>query len=408
MDQRASGRRRSRGTGEVPLSSPIQPITTPAREQHAIRSPSGADWWGACPGAPELIETLGLPPREAGPAAEWGTMVHGLAEAALKYALGRGRPPMGAIDSQAKEVVDEYTTAIFSPEEPLCECSPAEWVIGVEERGGSEYLPHSSGTRDFVAHCPTHGWLRVVDLKTGHGEVEAEGNQQGAIYALHDLMSKKYRVNKVVIEIIQPRSPSGRKVKRWTLTPLELLEMLPVFIRKVQASMTKGAPLVAGEKQCKYCAAAAVCPERRKAVTRSAQLQFGVGSGYTPEQIAEAKRLVPQLLDWCKSVDSLAYQEANRGTKIPGFKLAQKRDGNRKWIDETAAANALLNTNDNVDIHDTKLKSPAQLERVFDKELINSLCTREPGGTVLVEESDNRPAVIVDKLATFQHLLTKQ
>lgn len=387
---------------------------------HAIRSPSGADWWGRCPGAPALVESLGAPRREAGAAAEWGTMCHGIGETAVNYVLGRGpQPQFPPNDPQAREVVEFYTNAIFCPEEPLCDCNPKTWVVGVEERGGSSYLPHSSGTRDFVAHCETHRWLRVVDLKTGHGEVEAEGNGQGAIYALHDLMSGKYRVSKVVIEIIQPRSPSGRPVKRWVLTPLELLELLPVIIRKVQASMTPGAPLVAGEKQCKYCDAAAVCPERRKAVTRAAQLQLLPGRKLAPDETAEALDLVPQLKDWIKSVESYAYQQANSGVKIPGYKLVQKREGNRKWADEKEVIGRLGCVLDENQIFDSTVRSPAQMEKVLTKvdaqqlgkdsvkELIDELCTREPGGTVLMEESDPRPAVVVDKLATFQHLLTK-
>lgn len=382
--------------------------------KHAVRSPSGADWWGRCPGGPALVESLNLPPRPPGPAAEWGTMCHGLGETGIKFVLGRGNAPLFPTkDDEAKEVVDFYTNQVFAPDEPLCDCSPKSWVVGVEERGGSKYLEHSSGTRDFVAYCPVHRWLRVVDLKTGHNEVEALENWQGAIYALHDLMSGKYIVSRVIIEIVQPRSPSGRKVKRWELSPLELLEWLPVFIRKVEASMAPNAPLVAGEKQCKYCPAAPVCPERRKGVTRAAQLQFGITDRsyrHPPEDIAEALVLVPQLKDWIKSVEAYAYQMANNGMVIPGFKLVQKRDGNRKWTDEEAAFKffeALAPQVSRSMYVESKLIGPAQADKILGKEKTNELCTREPGGTVLVEDSDNRPAVVVDKLATFQHLLTK-
>jgi hypothetical protein len=291
--------------------------------------------------------------------------------------------------------------------EPLCECSPKSWIVGVEDKVSNRRLPHSGGTIDFSAYCPVHKWLRIVDLKTGHGEVEAEGNPQCAIYGLHKLLTIPHPVSKVVIEIIQPRSPSGRRVKRWTLSPFDLLEWLPVFQRKVCASLAQNAPLVAGEKQCRYCSAAPVCPERRKGVTRSAMLQFGVTAKPTPEDTAEALDLVPQLKDWIKSVESFAYQAANSGTKIPGYKLVQKRDGNRKWADEVRAGEVLRSLDLIGVFEPPKLKSPAQMEKIAPKEVVNELCTREPGGTVLVEETDNRPAVVVDKLASFQNLLTK-
>lgn len=385
-------------------SNPVRPITEPA---HSKRSPSGYDWWGNCPGAPDYCEKLGLT-REGGPAAQWGTMCHGLAEKDANHILGRGPVPLfPGKDDEAREVVGFYVDQLFDPDEPLCGCPRASWIVGVEEKGNSPHLPHSSGTMDFVASCPVHLWLRVADLKTGHGEVEAQDNGQCGIYGVQALLSGKHRANQVVIEIIQPRSPSGRRVKRWTLSALELLEMLPVFQRKVAASLAPDAPLVAGEKQCKYCPAAAVCPERKKLVVEAARMHFLPSLPPTPVQTARALNTLPELKDWIRSVESYAYQQANNGVKIPGYKLAQKRDGNRKWMDEDAALLKLLALRPGAEITESKMKSPAQAEKVFGEEIVNKLCTREPGGTVLVEDTDNRPAVVVDKLATFQHLLTK-
>lgn len=399
-------------------SNQIQPITTPARELHSKRSPSGYDWWGNCPGAPDYCEKLGLR-REGGPAAHWGTMVHRIGEKTANYILDLGPKPAPMADD-VKEVVEFYTNQLFAPDEPLCNCSPGNWVIGVEEKGNSPHLPHSSGTMDFVASCPVHLWLRVADLKTGFGEVEAQDNGQCAIYGVQALLSGKHRANRVVIEIIQPRSPSGRRVKRWTLSARELLEMLPVLQRKVAASLAPDAPLVAGEKQCKYCPAAAVCPERKKLVVEAAKMHFLPSLPPTPEQTARALNTLPELKDWIKSVESYAYQQANSGVKIPGYKLAQGRDGNREWADEHEVVGRLGCVLNEDQVYEKKIRSPAQMEKVLTKEgaeqlgkktvkeLVDSLCApRKPGGTVLVEDADNRPAVVVDKLATFQHLLTK-
>jgi hypothetical protein len=388
-------------------SSRTQPITTPAL--HAKRSPSGYDWWGNCPGGPDFVEKLGVT-RESGAAAEWGTVGHGHGEQAANYILGRrpDPPQLPAGDPAMKEVVEFYVNQLFNPtfedgEEPLCDCNPKTWTVGVEEKLANPRLPEVWGTGDFVANCDRHGWLRVVDLKTGHGEVEAKDNAQCAIYALLALLSAKSKVTRVIIEIIQPRSPTGRRVKRWHLKPLELLELLPVYRRAVQRSLAPDAPLIAGEKQCRYCPAAPVCPERRKGVHRAALLQFGITRTYTPEDVAEALKLVPQLKDWVKNVESFAYQVANNGMKIPGYKLVQKRDGNREWKDEEQVIADLTPSGE--DLWDRKLKSPAQLEKKFGKDAINELCKREPGGMVLVEDSDERKETTVNRKLPFQHLL---
>ncbi len=382
-------------------------------ELHSKRSPSGGDWWGNCPGAPAYCESQGLVSK-GGPAAEWGTKVHSLSEKAANYILGRGPAPVfskAISDAEEQQVVEAYTSALFTPDEEqfppaerLCGCPPKAWVMGVEVKGSTpQHLPHSAGTMDFVACCEKHGLLRVSDLKTGYSEVEARNNIQCVIYALHALLTNAAKINRVVIEIIQPRAPSGITVKRWALTTLELMEWLPVVKRKVARSMAPNAPLIAGEKQCKYCPAAAVCPERRKGVVRAAQLQFGLEVNATREDVAEALNLVPQLRAWIKSVESYAYQQANSGVQIPGYKLAKQRDGNREWIDEDMAIKMLGEGM----YAPRKALSPAQAEKIFDKEAVNKLCKREPGGTVLVVESDPRPAVVQNKLATFQNLINK-
>src|ERR1019366_10343854 len=96
-----------------------------------------------------------------------------------------------------------------------------------------------------------------------------------------------------------------------------------------------------------------------------ARLQLLPGRKLAPDETAEALTLVPQLEDWIKSVESYAYQQANSGVQIPGFKLVAKRDGNRKWADEKETEAELRGAG--VDLFKHTLRSPADLEKEFDK-----------------------------------------
>jgi hypothetical protein len=60
------------------------------------------------------VESLGIT-REAGPAAEWGTLCHGIAEVAVKYVLGLGteKPVFPDDDPAVKEMVEEYVNLLF-------------------------------------------------------------------------------------------------------------------------------------------------------------------------------------------------------------------------------------------------------------------------------------------------------
>lgn len=399
-------------------------------DEHDSRSPSGGDWWGNCPGAPALCEKLGLKSTTS-PAAEWGTMAHGWAEKAANFILGRApKPVIWPPDKKLVECLDFYTNALFASDESvfedphcqLCDCKPKSWQWGIEHKGGIPHLPYSKGTKDAVSYCPVHRWLRVSDLKTGYGEVEARDNIQCAIYGLHELLSKKtWCVDRVVIEIIQPFAPSGIRVKRWALTPLELLEWLPVVQRKVAASMHPNAPLVAGDKQCRFCPANAVCLERKKLLTAVAVKQFGIAppASFTPEDVAWALDKREELRDWIKAVDSLAYQLASNGVKIPGYKLVQGRDGNRKWADEEATRKHLLNAYHlatDVTFEPAVLKSPADIEDILKKvgqkakdakEVVDSQCTRKPGEEKLVPVSHKGEEIHKDKTATFAGMIDR-
>jgi hypothetical protein len=90
-----------------------------------------------------------------------------------------------------------------------------------------------------------------------------------------------------------------------------------------------------------------------------------------------------------------AYELANRGEPIAGYKLVQKV-GNRKWIDEEAVVVTKLGEAGIDPWKPREPISPAEAERRLGKKkagLVDPLTVRPATGTVLVEEGDKRPAI---------------
>ena len=93
---------------------------------------------------------------------------------------------------------------------------------------------------------------------------------------------------------------------------------------------------------------------------------------------------------------------ANTGIKIDGYKLVKKR-ANRVWKYEPEELERILLTanagkKDTNWFTDPKLKSPAQLEKLFGKDFIGNLCESPDNGNTLAPISDRRQEVIVDTL----------
>lgn len=373
---------------------------------HATLGPSAAHRWIGCPGSQNLIRRLGVR-STSGPAAIRGNLLHDLGGGTILFVRGNGAKKEFP-DEEAKGQVETYITHLFTPTHRdlvLCGCSPDTWEFHVEEKVGQCLPIHKDvwGTTDCVVRCPIHNWVRVVDLKTGHSEVAAEGNHQLAVYGLLALFDFAWPVEKVYLEIIQPPAPSGEVHKVWPMSPLALLECLPSYQAAAKATEDPNAPLIVGA-HCKYCPAAALCPAREAEAHATAVLTFN-RSGYDVRKLSRALEMVPQLEAWCEDVESFAYAEANHGVDIPRFKLAQKRDGNRKWIDESTAERVLLEyggAGQHELLEPSKMRSPAQLEKIYPEDVINTLCKREPGGTVLVPNSDKRQAITVNRANVFQ------
>jgi hypothetical protein len=375
--------------------------------------------WSACPGSVNL--SAGLPNRASKYAAE-GTAAHELAALAIRSGtdaaahLGRSfwvEDLEFVVDESMAEAVQVYLDAVR-----------AAWV----------------------AQEP--GVLIVFDYKHGSGvPVQVERNLQLIYYgfgALYTAASKERRmlvehhfdlsmlrpdlggtcdaiihpggvVKRVRLVVVQPRCyHADGPVRSWEFDAVDMVDWRADLLDSAKRTDAADAPLVAGD-HCKFCPAAAVCPELERKTNAVVLAEFTpLAPKYDVEKLATLLNMIPQLETRIEAARKFAYAELTAGRKIPGYKLVDKRP-TRKWVDEKAAAQVLMNT-----FHDRaptefytapELKSPAQVEAVIGKsksarEALAGLVEKVSSGTTMVPESDSRPAV-AGLLEMFDSLSTE-
>jgi hypothetical protein len=368
-------------------------------------------------------------------AAAWGTCAHQLSERCLHGEVDAisflgGKERSGTfefpIDEEMCNTAQEYVDYVRQ--------SSILRTLWIEAKLSLDLLNpplQSGGTGDAVIYDVRDRHLEIVDLKGGRGVVvEATGNPQMRTYAIAALLTfPNLAVDTVTTTIVQPRAQhrDGR-IRSETFHVSELLDWTVDLLASMQRSKDaldefkalKGNKVLFDEwaerwlatGQCTFCPAQAICPKRRRealaAMPATAAKWFEEPDAAIPDLSNMPRLASPEELarwldgfdaieDWISAVRGHAHAEAERGVAIPGYQLADKI-GNRKWIDEKMAVNALLHginlTKDQ--IYEEKLRSPAQIEKVLGakrKKEIEPFVERPITGTNLVAVSKTtRPA----------------
>lgn len=359
-----------------------------------------------CPGSVRLSE--GLPNYTSEFAAE-GTAAHTLAEQCYTSGM-KPETFIGKkihVDRFEIEVTQEMCDAVYVYLDAIAAVKLSGGDARAEVRFHLASLhPDLFGTGDFVHFSPSTKTLTVLDYKHGAGKpVEVKNNSQLKYYALGALLELKVGADKVTYGIIQPRCPHpDGPLRTETIDALDLLEFADDLVKAAKATEDPNAPLVAGD-HCRWCPAAAICPERKRIADKAAMSAFNPQK-YDAALLAKTLAEIDGIEAWCKSVREFAYSEAERGETIPGFKLVAKR-ATRKWLDAFAARTWLLSKGVNKsDIETTpELKTPAAIEKVIGKELAKGLpefVIAESSGHTLVSEDDKRPAAKPAVASVFQ------
>ena len=359
--------------------------------EHALLSASSAHRWIECQPSAVAAEAY---QNEGTDYTKEGTLAHEVAE----HVAREGDTSLAALQKWEKdytgEMIDcavgyrDYIQELITTDKPL---------ILLEQRVDfSPWVPDGFGTADcIIIHGTT---MDVIDYKYGKGvAVSAVDNPQEKLYGLGALNDYgfAYDIEKVRLHIYQPRI---NNVSTDELTAEELLAW-GEQIKPVAELAAKGKGEYKAGAWCKFCPHAGRCRALAKTCTdyvetHGLRVKLPV---LAPHEVAEVLAMEPLVSLWLKRVKDQALTSLLNGEQVPGYKVVEGKQGNRKWSDELAVAQTLKDAGYQLnDITETKLLSPAAMDKSIGKkrvaELLADLIDRSPGAPTVAPESDKRPA----------------
>lgn len=262
------------------MSEEVVTINHAARK-HALCSASSAERWLECPGSVALSMTVPEPPTS--PYALEGTKAHELSEKILfewvkdNYTLS-----------------DAFLTRLRSEEDPEMLDYVLEYVyacveatmrfdatptIRIEQRLTFDANMNMFGTADFIATGLMDGRNTgiIVDLKYGKGKkVKTENNPQLAYYAVALRSCSKKKLERVIVQIVQPRIKGASTSVEFSKEDLDTWG-LKLTLGAEQALWMAGRakpPVYKEGSWCWFCPGKQVCPEIAKRVSEHLVEQF--------------------------------------------------------------------------------------------------------------------------------------
>jgi hypothetical protein len=363
-----------------------------AKQQQLKLRPSSASRWIACPASAKL-STL-VPYQEAGEAAKIGTAIHALAETCFQ------------LDSDPMKFVGQVVEGITMTEENCAfalEHLQAIWAIQdelgsvkVEQLYKLYETPQYTlqGTADVVGISSDK--LIIADLKTGRGYVDADSEQM-KIYALGAFFRNTFRPTQVEFQIIQPHH-GEKRIHRMSVDELNAWEK-EVLKPAIFDAISDAPRFNPSESACQWCPAKHICPAQKEQFDIVAALPditvmpkddiVSVMLSLTPTQISAILDKAPLVEKFIDAVKEHATKQMEAGEVVPGWQLQPKR-ASRKWIDSTAARQALTDAGlTDSQIFETELISPTAAEKLLPKEqrvILDDLTAKVSSGLTLARD----------------------
>ncbi len=314
----------------------MKPVITDNDERGGLPSASIIERLALCPGS--LRASKGLPEilsPEMKRYAETGDRVHLYCEAPDFIDLTNW-PDELEVGQKCLKIRDDLIQSIFGKSPSITESKETRlWLYGLSSR----IVKLFSGKSDYTAHDDKS--LLVVDYKSGRGDQEdASSNLQ-----LRSLLVLKWiDLGRPYITgytaIIQPLVSHKPEVCKYDPESLPLAEQ---EIRAVLDFAGKShAPIVAGERQCRFCPARLKCPAAGEVLQQIANEDVTKLLGIDPKDMAT-------LLDRCDTAETIikaARSHAKAHLKlnpscIPGWTLTPNAP-TRHIEDAEGAFNAML------------------------------------------------------------------
>jgi|GEM_PF-4622828 len=380
---------------------------------HALFAPSKASVWSNCPGA--LALSKDLPEEPSSVHAASGTFTHSIAERILN------EQGIGAMVYQPglAETHDGFEFKM----DPERWDRAVQYAQAVRARGGQQFyevkLPvtpvipveQKTGTSDAVVVHLDRLELESHDLKDGNRQVSAQNNEQLIMYllmAMHEFESCYFvEFQKFTGFIHQPKIGWSDEC---SYTRAELLAWQDKFRKaaargwdlmhespaKINAALNAGAWCDKG-----WCRMRGQCPAKKQQMMTILPDTKVATYILTPEQVGEILAREKDITEWFSQLRGAALNMLKMGQSVPGWKLADGRQGPRKWASaaaESAASDLMFEAIE----HETYVKeviSPTVAEKKLKKkfgptwEALQQYITRSEGQVSLVPDSDLRPAI---------------
>ena len=363
-----------------------------AKQQQLKLRPSSASRWIACPASAKL-STL-VPYQEAGEAAKIGTAIHALAETCFQ------------LDSDPMKFVGQVVEGITMTEENCAfalEHLQAIWAVEdelddvkVEQLFKLYETPQYTlqGTADVVGI--SNDKLIIADLKTGRGYVDADSEQM-KIYALGALLHNSQKPKVVEFQIIQPHH-GEKRIHSMSVNELSAWE-IDVLLPAINDAISDAPSFAPSESACQWCPAKHICPAQKEQFDIVAAQPditvmpkediVSVMLSLTPTQISAILDRAPMVEKFIDAVKEHATKQMEAGEVVPGWQLQPKR-ASRKWIDSTAARQALTDAGlTDSQIFETELISPTAAEKLLPKDqrvILDDLTAKVSSGLTLARD----------------------
>ena len=367
---------------------------------HALLSASSAHRWLSCPASAVAAEAY---PEQDTEFTREGTLAHEVAEATVRAAIEKTplnfTVPEG-LTTEMLNCADEYRDYILEQRKE------ADAVVLLEQRVDfSPWVPDGFGTADCI--IIQGDTMDVIDYKYGQGvAVYATDNPQMKLYGLGALNDYgfAFNVQKVRLHIFQPRI---NNISVDELTVADLMTWAEKTVKPIAEKAAKGKGGYNAGAWCKFCPHAGRCKTLTKTCTEYVEthsLRVAVPV-LAPHEVAEVLAMEPLVSLWLKRVKDQAMTTLMNGGEVPGYKIVEGKQGNRKWTADFQVLEALKAAGYSQEaITKTELLSPAAMDKAIGKkkvaELLEQYIDRAPGAPTLAPESDKRP--VYNRLAEAQ------
>jgi hypothetical protein len=240
----------------------------------------------------------------------------------------------------------------------------------------------------------------TFDLKMGFVNVEVLSNVQVLLYTAGFLREFEFLgIEKVRHVIFQPKT-EGAKVDELFVEEIEA--QCSGLRQRVHDALKPNMPRRSSEEACRWCSAAATCPELHNRATELAKQDFKADEAmraFDTQKLVDVLNHADVIRNFLNAVEAYATRLVQAGQTVPGYKLV-KGKRNRVWTSKEAAIEMLAKLGFNPDeIAPRQVLSPSKAETLVGKKnkvILQPLIDKPEGEPKLVSESDPRKSLAPD------------